>query len=122
MKGKIFSWRNFHKWVGVIIALFLIVFCVSGIILNHRAVFRHCDVPRCILPSDYSVKNYNNGVVKGTIALEDGRIVAFGNGVWLPTISGRTTRRLFGDIVWSYRNRLFGRFRCEDISWQRTRF
>ena len=88
MKSKFFSWRNFHKWVGVIFALFLIVFCVSGIILNHRAVFRHCDVPRCILPSDYSVKNYNNGVVKGTIALEDGRIVVFGNGVWLTEKTG----------------------------------
>lgn len=69
-------------------ALFLIVFCVSGIILNHRAFFSCFDVPRCILPSDYRVKNYNNGVVKGTIALEDGQIVAYGNGVWLTERTG----------------------------------
>ncbi len=90
MKSKIFSWKNFHKWIGVIMALFLIVFCVSGIILNHRAFFSGFDVPRCILPSDYQVKNFNNGVVKGTIALEDGQIVAYGNGVWLTERTGAT--------------------------------
>lgn len=29
-------WKGIHKWVGAVMALLLSVFCLSGIILNHR--------------------------------------------------------------------------------------
>lgn len=78
------TWKKYHKWVGVVFALFLLVFCVSGIILNHRALFGGCDVARWWLPTAYHVDNFNNGVVKGTLRLKDGRVVAFGyGGVWV---------------------------------------
>lgn len=33
------TWRKHHKWFGLIMAVFIILFCVSGIILNHRQLF-----------------------------------------------------------------------------------
>ncbi len=81
---KKISWRKYHKWVGVVFALFLTVFCVSGIILNHRALVSGCDVGRSWLPSSYHISNYNNGVVKGTVPFTSGKVAAYGyGGVWL---------------------------------------
>ena len=81
---KIFTWKKYHKWVGVVFALFMLVFCVSGIILNHRQLFSHCDVSRSWLPPGYHISNFNNGVVKGTVPFADGKVVAFGSGgVWM---------------------------------------
>ena len=83
MKKKL-SWRAYHKWVGVVFALFLLVFCASGIILNHRSLFAPLDVNRAWLPSGYRVHDFNQGVVKGTVRLDGGQVLAFGyNGVWL---------------------------------------
>ncbi len=81
---KRLTWRKYHKWVGVVFALFLTVFCVSGIILNHRALVSGCDVDRSWLPSAYRIVNYNNGVVKGTVPLPRGKVAVYGyGGVWL---------------------------------------
>lgn len=82
MKQKI-TWRSFHKYAGLILAFFLLVFCVSGIILNHRTLVADCNVSRMLLPSDYHITNYNNGIVKGTVDTEDGHILIYGcAGVW----------------------------------------
>lgn len=62
------SWKGFHRWAGIVMAVFLLVFCVSGIILNHRSAMRSCSVSRSLLPSDYHFGNFNNGIVKGTLA------------------------------------------------------
>lgn len=81
---KLFTWKKYHRWVGLVLAVFLLVFCVSGIILNHRALFSSCDVSRTLLPASYHISNYNNGIIKGTVTRHDGRVVAYGcAGVWL---------------------------------------
>ena len=56
-------WRSFHKWAGIVFALFMVIFCISGIILNHRKVFAVCDVSRSWLPDQYAIRNYNNGII-----------------------------------------------------------
>ncbi len=87
---KRFTWRNYHKWVGVVFALFLLVFCLSGIVLNHRSLFSGCEVSRSYLPSSYAVRQYNNGVVKGTERISSNQIVAYGyGGLWLTDSLGR---------------------------------
>lgn len=63
------TWQKQHKWVGLIVAFFLIIFCVSGILLNHRTLISSVDVSRSWLPSDYHYKNWNNGLLRGTIKL-----------------------------------------------------
>ena len=62
-----FTWKRYHRWFGLVMSVFMLVFCVSGIILNHREAFSNCEVSRKWLPSSYHIKNFNNGVVKGTV-------------------------------------------------------
>ena len=62
-----FTWKKYHRWLGLVLSVFMLVFCVSGIILNHREVFSDCEVSRKWLPASYHIKNFNNGVVKGTV-------------------------------------------------------
>lgn len=62
-----FTWKKYHRWLGLVLSVFMLVFSVSGIILNHREVFLGCEVSRKWLPASYHIKNFNNGVVKGTV-------------------------------------------------------
>ena len=62
-----FTWKKYHRWFGLVLSVFMLVFSVSGIILNHREVFSGCEVSRKWLPASYHIKNFNNGVVKGTV-------------------------------------------------------
>lgn len=62
-----FTWKKYHRWFGLVLSVFMLVFCVSGIILNHREAFSGCEVSRKWLPASYHIKNFNNGVMKGTV-------------------------------------------------------
>ena len=130
------KWQAFHRWAGLLFAIFLLIFCVSGIILNHRDLFAGCNVSRSLLPSSYHIENFNNGSVKGTIALGADSIVAYGcNGAWLTDRrfsqfsdfnSGLPTgadRRNIRGIVRSNDGSLwcaaqFGLFRLDNGSWR----
>lgn len=81
---RLISWKKLHRWIGVPGVVFLLLFCVSGIILNHRQAFATIDVSRSLLPDAYSLKGYNNGSARGTTRLGGDSILLFGNtGVWL---------------------------------------
>ena len=97
-KNKHFTWKKYHRWFGFILSVFMLVFCVSGIILNHRQLFADCDVSRSILPPAYHIQNFNNGVIKGSIRIDghadlasaggikasDDSVLAYGyGGIWL---------------------------------------
>lgn len=69
-----FTWKKCHRWFGLVLSVFMLVFCVSGIILNHREVFSGCEVSRKWLPASYHIKNFNNGVVKGTVVKNSGSL------------------------------------------------
>lgn len=76
--------RKWHKWLGLIFAFFFIMFSLSGILLNHRQAISTLDIPRSILPDDYSYQNWNNGSVKGTFVLGSDSILMYGgSGIWL---------------------------------------
>ena len=76
-------WKKYHKWVGLVFSFFILVFCFSGIILNHRKEFSRCELSRGWMPRDYRFDNWNNGMVKGTLRLPDSTIFFYGNtGVW----------------------------------------
>ena len=69
-----FTWKKYHRWFGLVMSVFMLVFCVSGIILNHREAFSGCEVSRKWLPASYHIKNFNNGVVKGTVVKNSGSL------------------------------------------------
>lgn len=78
------SWKAVHKWLGLILTIFLMLFCISGLILNHRTAVATYSVSRSMLPAGYRIKNYNNAIVKGTLPLDGGRVLAYGSaGLWL---------------------------------------
>lgn len=76
--------RNMHKWPGILMAVFLILFSVSGIVLNHRNWFSAVDVSRHLLPPGYQFDNWNLAAVKGAEELTPNDYVVYGNiGAWL---------------------------------------
>ncbi len=78
---KIF--RKLHKWPGIIIAFFAILFAFSGIVMNHRQIFSSVDVSRNILPPNYRYNNWNLAAVRGSIPYMNDSVLIYGNiGIW----------------------------------------
>ncbi len=78
---KIF--RKLHKWPGIVIAFFAILFAVSGIIMNHRQVFSTVDVSRNLLPHNYRYENWNLAAVRGSFPDSNDSVLIYGNiGIW----------------------------------------
>lgn len=76
--------KKYHKWVSLILSLFIILFSISGIILNHRKTFSGTDISRSILPSNYHYQNWNLAAVKGSLQLNGDSTLVFGNiGIYL---------------------------------------
>ena len=92
------TWQKQHKWIGIVLAVFLLLFCVSGIVLNHRRAVAEVGISRNSLPEIYRYKAWNNGLLRGTIALTDTdtaqqtcrkHILIYGKGgVWLTDSTG----------------------------------
>ena len=80
-KNKHFTWKKYHRWFGLVLSVFMLVFCVSGIILNHRQLFADYDVSRSILPPAYHIQNFNNGVIKGSIRIDGHADLASAGGI-----------------------------------------
>ena len=97
-KKKRFIWKKYHRWFGLVLSVFMLVFCVSGIILNHRQLFAGCEVSRSLMPSAYHIKNFNNGIIKGSIKINhrisktpSDSILTYGyGGVWLTDAEMKT--------------------------------
>lgn len=76
--------KKYHKWVGLVLAFFITMSALSGIVMNHRKVISTIDIPRCILPKDFRYDSWNNASVKGSIKLSSDSILLYGGaGIWL---------------------------------------
>lgn len=70
--------------MGITLTVFIVLFSVSGIILNHRGMFSGVDVNRKYLSHEYQYTNWNNAAVKGTAKINNDSILIYGNiGIWL---------------------------------------
>lgn len=75
--------KAWHKWVSIVLSLFVLLFALSGIVLNHRSWFSSVDVNRNLLPADYRYHNWNLAAVRGSVEKSDNEILIYGNiGVW----------------------------------------
>ena len=73
-----------HRWTGIILAIFIILFAASGIVLNHRSFFSRIDVPRKLLPKTYQYHNWNFSAVKSGTFIGADSLLIYGNiGIWL---------------------------------------
>ncbi len=78
--------RKFHKWPGIAITLFVILFSLSGIFMNHRDLISAIDMNRSVLPKEYRFQNWNKGAVKSVYLLGNDSALVYGNiGIWLTT-------------------------------------
>lgn len=89
-KGR---WKKQHKWLGIFLCFFIMMFCVSGVILNHRATVSGIDISRKYLPGWYRYTGWNGGLLRGTTPYTDAdsvrNILIYGTGgVWLTDSPG----------------------------------
>jgi len=83
--------RKFHKWPGIVITIFVILFSVSGVFMNHRSLISAIDINRSFLPEDYSYQNWNKAAVKSAIQIGPDSALVYGNiGIWLSTDQFKT--------------------------------
>jgi len=76
--------KKYHKWLGLIFALFLIIYSLSGIVLNHRHLLSGIDASRKFMPKSYTYQNWNLGALRGSQKIGKDSILLYGNmGVWL---------------------------------------
>jgi hypothetical protein len=75
--------KKTHKWPAIIIAVFAVLFAVSGIVMNHRQIVSSVDISRKILPNNYEYKNWDIAAVRGSIKISNNDYLLFGNvGIW----------------------------------------
>lgn len=87
MPGKsLRTFRKLHKWPGIAITLFVILFAGSGIVMNHRSWFSAIDINRKWLHKSYEYNNWNRASVKSVCYLNGDSALIYGNiGTWLST-------------------------------------
>lgn len=81
------TWRKHHKWLGIVFCFFMLMFCLSGIVLNHRTVVSDINVGREWLPERYRYTAWNGGLLRGTTVYTDKDcatcVVVYGTGgIW----------------------------------------
>lgn len=90
MKTK--TWVRHHKWLGIVVALFVVGFALSGILLNHRGLIENVNVSRRLMPSRYEFSRWNGGLVKGSLPIGADSLLLYGsNGAWLMDGQGRVS-------------------------------
>ena len=68
---KRITWRKHHKWFGLLFCFFMLMFCWSGIVLNHREAVADINVSRKWLPAGYRFEAWNGGLLRGTLHYTD---------------------------------------------------
>ena len=83
MKNWTRFFKKYHKWPSLVLTLFILLFALSGIVMNHRETFSSVDVNRDYLGSEYQYENWNKAAVKSSLQLEGDTALIYGNiGVW----------------------------------------
>lgn len=84
------NWHRQHKWSSIAATLFIILFCLSGIVLNHRDLVRDVGISRSVLPPFYRYENWSGGLMRGSmpIASPEGVAVYGTGGIWLADRTG----------------------------------
>lgn len=88
---KISKW--FHKYLGLVLILFLMWESVSGVLMNHPELIADISVPKYLVPSQYHVKNWNrSALIKMLYSNQDSNhAFACGKlGIWETTDGGKT--------------------------------
>jgi len=86
MKNWTKFFKKHHKWPSLVLTFFILLFALSGIVMNHRETFSTVDVNRNYLGSEYQYTNWNKAAVKSGLQIEGDTSLIYGNvGVWKTT-------------------------------------
>ena len=78
--------KKYHKWPSLALTLFVLLFAISGIVMNHRGLFSSVEVGRKYLGSEYQYSNWNKAAVKSAVTINGDTALIYGNiGVWKTT-------------------------------------
>lgn len=77
------TWRKHHKWLGLVLGFFLIMFCLSGLVLNHPTLFSEVNIGRNLLPNDYRYTGWNKGLLRGALKWNKHVLIYGNSGIWL---------------------------------------
>ena len=79
--------RKFHKWPGIVITLFVILFSLSGIFMNHRDLISAVDINRVAFTKRIQLPKLEQGSCQIGLSASGGdSALVYGNiGVWLTT-------------------------------------
>lgn len=65
-------------------AFFVLLFALSGIVLNHRNLISSVDIPRKWMPPGYQYQNWNLAAVKSSLPVGKDSLLIYGNiGIWM---------------------------------------
>lgn len=78
------TFKFLHRWLAIVATFFILLFALSGIVLNHRSFFSGINVNRKYLPQSYHYHNWNLAAVKSALVLGSDSVLVYGNiGIWL---------------------------------------
>jgi hypothetical protein len=88
--------KSIHKYVGLLLILFVMWMSISGILLNHPHWIANISVPGWLIPSQYVPKNWNrSSLTSAVFSKQDPSQVFFAGkqGIWCSTDGGTTFQR-----------------------------
>ncbi|MCE1197751.1 MAG: PepSY domain-containing protein [Marinilabiliales bacterium] len=78
--------RKYHKWPGIIVSLFVLLFATSGVLLNHRSLIAKVDISRRFMPPGYEYRNWNLSGLRSALPIDKDTLLLYGNvGIWKVT-------------------------------------
>jgi hypothetical protein len=128
--------RKYHKWFSLVATFFILLFAVSGIILNHRKELSGVDIDRKWLPDNYRYQKWNLAAVKGAVTIGRDSVLVYGNiGTWLTDsaftrfkefntgLPAGIDNRKINTVSWSagtglFAGTLYGLYRWDRGGWQ----
>ncbi len=64
--------KTIHKYLGLVLGLYLLAMGASGLLLNHPEWIRSIDAPQNLVPAAYSYQNWNRMLIRGGSITADG--------------------------------------------------
>ena len=74
--------RRQHRISSLAAVALLAVFCLSGLVLNHRSLTESVDVPSWLLTPYYTHARWDRGLMRGTCGVGDSVVIYGASGMW----------------------------------------
>ena len=93
MKRLLTISRWLHKYLGLLLVLFLMWMSLSGVLMNHPDMISGVSVPGWLVPPQYHIKNWNRSAIVSLVYSQKNSHIAYAagkEGAWISTDGGVT--------------------------------